>query len=235
MQGYAKVFSQIFEGSMRGQPDLILVFVNILCHTSSEGICDRHWNCIIDETGLSKERVLTALTVLESPDMESHRPALEGRRIIRIDEHRTWGWQIVNHAHYRDLYSKSVNATRQTRYRERNAIITPPRYAHEGEDVVVDVSIKGESEGKNETHPELTLLRSQPNLRGITLEQFLRLRADYKGYGDFMALCQQVCDDAAMMTVIDHPGAYAKKRMSFHTTPPDKPEKKWADGKELQY
>jgi hypothetical protein len=68
-------------------------------------------------------------------------------------------------------------------------------------------------------HPAFKILRDQPNLRGITLEQFLRLKQDYTSCGDFTALCQKVADDAAMMTEIKNPGVYAVSRMKFHTTP----------------
>jgi len=48
---YARIFSSLFDGSMRGQSDLILVFVNVLCHVDQDGIVDRHWRAIADETG----------------------------------------------------------------------------------------------------------------------------------------------------------------------------------------
>jgi hypothetical protein len=54
---YAKIFTSIFDGSMRGHPDLILVFINMLCHASEDGIVDRHWRAISDETGIPTDRV----------------------------------------------------------------------------------------------------------------------------------------------------------------------------------
>ena len=103
MNMYAKVFTSLFDGSMRGQSDVILVFINLLCHSDQDGTVDRHYRAICDETGLSKERVLAALKVLESPDDESRTPTNEGRRIVRIEDHRNWGWTITNYKHYRDL------------------------------------------------------------------------------------------------------------------------------------
>ena len=100
---YAKVFSSIFDGSMRGHSDLILVFVNILCHADQDGMVDRHWRAIADETGLPDERVRAALLALESPDTESRTRTDDGRRLRRIDPERDWGWQIVNFKHYRAL------------------------------------------------------------------------------------------------------------------------------------
>lgn len=88
---------------MRGHSDLILVFVNILCHADQDGMVDRHWRAIADETGLPDERVQAALLALESPDTESRTRTDDGRRLRRIDPERDWGWQIINFKHYRAL------------------------------------------------------------------------------------------------------------------------------------
>lgn len=42
---------------------------------------------------------------LSQPDPYSRSQEHEGRRIILLDEHRPWGWIIVNHEYYRDLAS----------------------------------------------------------------------------------------------------------------------------------
>ena len=97
---FSRVFTSLFDGSMRGQSDLILVFVNILCHKDKEGFDDRHWKAISDETGLSIERVRNALLALESPDQESRSRNNDGRRIQRIDPDRDWGWQVINAKKY---------------------------------------------------------------------------------------------------------------------------------------
>lgn len=102
---YAKIFTSIFDGSMRGHSDLILVFVNMLCHADQDGMVDRHWRAIADETGLDDSRVKAALNALEGPDSESRSRNDDGRRIKRIDPEREWGWQIVNYQHYRALRS----------------------------------------------------------------------------------------------------------------------------------
>lgn len=102
---YAKIFTSIFDGSMRGHSDLILVFVNMLCHADQDGIVDRHWRAIADETGLSHDQVRSAVAALEGPDVESRSRNDDGRRIRRIDPEREWGWKIVNFTHYRQLRS----------------------------------------------------------------------------------------------------------------------------------
>jgi hypothetical protein len=113
---YAKIFSSLFDGSMRGHPDLILVFVNLLCHSDEDGIVDRHWRAISDETGLSEDKVRQAISELESADPESRTPTEQGRRIVRIDEHRDWGWRIVNHKHYRDIRTQAERREYMRKY-----------------------------------------------------------------------------------------------------------------------
>src|SRR3990167_1747897 len=95
---YVKLFSSLYQGTLRGKPDEILVFTNLLAHADQHGVVDKHWKAIREETGLSKARVEKAIKALESTDTESRSPEMEGRRLLRLDENRAWGWQIVNYA-----------------------------------------------------------------------------------------------------------------------------------------
>jgi len=91
---------------MRGKTDLIVVFLNILCHADRDGIADIHWRVIAEETGLSIKKTRAAIKILESPDPESRSPEQEGRRLLRVDDHREWGWQIINYIKYREMRSE---------------------------------------------------------------------------------------------------------------------------------
>ena len=121
---YAKLFASLYQGTLRGQTDEILVFTNLLAHCDSTGCVDKHPKAISEETGLSISRVQDALFFLESPDPESRSPEEEGRRIIRLDEHRSWGWRIVNHGKYRSIRSeedrREQNRLAQERWRNKN-------------------------------------------------------------------------------------------------------------------
>lgn len=99
---YVKLFSSLFDGSIRGKPDLILVFVNMLARAMPDGTDDRHIRAISDETGLSLDRVQKAINELEAPDPESRTDAEDGRRIKRLSVSRKWGWLIVNYVRYRN-------------------------------------------------------------------------------------------------------------------------------------
>lgn len=116
---YAKIFESLFDGSLRGRPDEILVFVNLLTHARN-GIADIHFKKIADETGIDTCRVKAACVVLESPDPDSRTPDEQGCRIKRLDDHRDWGWRIVNHQKYRMLGGQDDRTKELTRNRVAN-------------------------------------------------------------------------------------------------------------------
>jgi hypothetical protein len=121
---YAKLFTSIYQGTLRGHSHGLLVFTNLLAHCDKAGIADIHPRAIAEEVGLTVEQVRAALDVLESPDEESRSPEEGGRRIVRIDEHRAWGWRVVNYVKYRAIRNeedrREQNREAQERYRKRN-------------------------------------------------------------------------------------------------------------------
>jgi len=123
---YAKIFTSIYQGTLRGNTHGLVVFTNLLAHADAEGWVDIHPRAIAEEVGLPIDDVKAALLMLESPDPESRSPDMEGRRISRIDEHRDWGWRIVNHAKYRAIRSeedrREQNRLAQARWREKNGV-----------------------------------------------------------------------------------------------------------------
>lgn len=103
---YGKIFATIFTGSMRGQSDLQLVFINMIATCDEDGVVDKVPRAIAEETGLPIERVNAAIKELSSPDEMSRSQEHQGRRIVLIDPNRTWGWQIVNYATYRAITTR---------------------------------------------------------------------------------------------------------------------------------
>jgi len=120
---YCKLFTSLYQGTLRGKSDEILVFTNLLAHCDSEGYVDKHWRAISEETGISEDRVRVAISALESPDPESRSPDREGRRITRIDDHRAWGWQVTNYVKYREIKNledrREQNREAQRRWRDK--------------------------------------------------------------------------------------------------------------------
>ncbi len=97
---YGKLFQSLYQGTMRGQADLILVFSNLLAFKDRDQFVDKHPRCIAEEVGIPEDRVRAALLQLEAPDVESRTEDHGGRRLLRMDEHRNWGWFIVNGEKY---------------------------------------------------------------------------------------------------------------------------------------
>lgn len=121
---YCKLFASLYQGTLRGRSNEILVFTNLLAHCGKDGTVDKHFRAISEETGLTVEEVKDAITVLESPDPESRSPDENGARIVRMDEHRVWGWKVVNYGKYRAIRSEEDRAEQnrlaQERWRNKN-------------------------------------------------------------------------------------------------------------------
>jgi hypothetical protein len=119
---YVKLFTSLYQGTLRGRTNEILVFTNLLAHADQHGIVDMHWQAIADETGLSREAVEQAILNLETPDPESRSPECNGCRIVRVDDHKAWGWQVVNYIKYRAIRNeddrREQNRLSQKRWRD---------------------------------------------------------------------------------------------------------------------
>jgi hypothetical protein len=122
---YAKLFTSIYQGTLRGNSRGLLVFTNLLAHADAAGHVDVHPRAIAEEVGLTVAEVRAALDELEAPDPESRSPEEDGRRLLRLDEHRAWGWRIVNYVKYRSIRSeedrRAQNREAQKRWRDKQA------------------------------------------------------------------------------------------------------------------
>lgn len=121
---YGKLFASLYQGTLRGNADCILVFTNLIAHMDSGCWVDKHPRAIADEVGISVDRVRAALDELERPDPDSRSKEEDGRRIVRIDEHRDWGWLVVNGKKYRAIRNeeerREQNRAAQARWRNKN-------------------------------------------------------------------------------------------------------------------
>ena len=120
---FAKVFGQIYDSSISEDYLLRLVFEDFLTLADVNGVVDMTPESISRRTNVPLDIVKKYITVLESPDLKSRRKNDGGRRIVRLDEHRDWGWLIVNYEFYRNLASEDQRRekTRQRvmKYREK--------------------------------------------------------------------------------------------------------------------
>jgi hypothetical protein len=123
---FAKVFAQILESSLAEDFRVRLVFEDFLKLCDLNGVVDMTPEAISRRTNVPLEIVLAGIEALERPDPRSRTPDAEGRRLVRLDDHREWGWMIVNHAHYRSIASeeqrREKTASRVRVFREKNAL-----------------------------------------------------------------------------------------------------------------
>lgn len=100
---YAKVFATMFDGSLHGHWEAIVTFTAMLVLSDQNGEVDITPKALAAKTSIPLDIIERGIADLERPDPESRTPDEGGRRIVRLDPHRSWGWRITNHKHYREI------------------------------------------------------------------------------------------------------------------------------------
>jgi hypothetical protein len=103
---FAKVFSQIFESSIAEKPELRFTFMDMLVLADVNGVVNKTHEAIARITNRPLTVIKETIAELEGPDPRSQSPDYKGARIKRLDDHRDWGWFIVNYKHYRQIASE---------------------------------------------------------------------------------------------------------------------------------
>lgn len=104
MDTYAKVFRQMYTGSMYGAGlHVFAVWGWMLANKDAEGHVEVNPVMVANMLGGLPEDVQEALAYLLKPDPASRAKEHDGRRVIKIGEYE---YEIVNHAKYRDKASK---------------------------------------------------------------------------------------------------------------------------------
>jgi hypothetical protein len=102
---YVKIFKSIFDGSLYGQFEPTVVFMAMLVIAEREGIVDMTRQAIAARCGYPIDIVERGIIELEKPDPQSRTPDEDGRRIVRLEETRDWGWRITNYEKYEKIRS----------------------------------------------------------------------------------------------------------------------------------
>jgi hypothetical protein len=103
---FGRIFSQIFDGTLHEHWEALVTFQQMLILTRNDGVVDMTPKAIANRTGIPLAIIVKGIAVLEAPDPDSRTRDEEGRRIVRVDDGRTWGWRIVNHAKYAAIRSE---------------------------------------------------------------------------------------------------------------------------------
>jgi hypothetical protein len=129
---YARVFTQILDSSLAEDWQARHVFEDLL-KLADNGVVDMTRQAIVRRTNIPAEIIDRAIAKLEAPDPSSRDPGEDGRRIVRLDEHRDWGWLIVNWPKYEaikraeDQRLKTAERTRRWRDRKKVPPAPPPK------------------------------------------------------------------------------------------------------------
>jgi hypothetical protein len=100
---FAKIFEQIFDSSIASDHMVRHVFMDLLVLADRDGVIDMTPDAISRRTNVPEPLILHAIGELSNPDPRSRSAQEEGRRLLPLDSHRDWGWQIVNYEHYRSI------------------------------------------------------------------------------------------------------------------------------------
>lgn len=115
---YGKIFETIYDGTLAEDWRALITFQQMIVLCDADGTIDMTPSAISRRTGIPLEHIIAGIEILEKPDHLSRTPDAEGRRIIRLDDHRDWGWSIVNHHKYKHMQD-AAEVREQTRERVR--------------------------------------------------------------------------------------------------------------------
>jgi len=109
---FGKIFSSMYDGTLADSWQALVTFQQMIVLCNADGVVDMTPAAISRKTGIPIEVITEGISVLECPDVSSRTPDEDGRRIMRLDNHRDWGWFIVNHTKYRDMANTSEKRAR---------------------------------------------------------------------------------------------------------------------------
>lgn len=101
---------------MVGPWEALVTFQQMIILADQDGVVDMTPDALSRETTIPLEIISKGIEALESPDPESRTPDEEGRRIVRLSDNRSWGWQLVNYDHYRKLQTDEERRAYHRRY-----------------------------------------------------------------------------------------------------------------------
>jgi hypothetical protein len=115
---YGKVFDSIYNGTLYGHWEALVTMQQLIVLADADGVVDMTPMAISARTSIPRDIIDKGLEILGAPDKYTRTEGSDGRRIELIDEHRPWGWVLVNYEKYKTMVdADTVRA--QTRERVR--------------------------------------------------------------------------------------------------------------------
>jgi hypothetical protein len=109
MAGYIPLYSSLTTGTLCGRWPDVGLWPIVLSLSDRNGIVDVTQLYIANVTGLRVDEVTACMQRFCQPDPYSRSGAAGGARLTLLDDHRDWGWQIVNHTAYREKARKQMH------------------------------------------------------------------------------------------------------------------------------
>jgi hypothetical protein len=104
--GYVPLFASLTTGTLCGRWPDVGLWPIVLSLSDRHGVVDVTPMYLTSVTGLPQEDVAACMKRFCEPDPYSRTETQGGARLVLIDEHRDWGWRIVNHGVYREKARK---------------------------------------------------------------------------------------------------------------------------------
>lgn len=150
---YGKIFESMYEGTLYGQWEAIVTMQQLIVLADENGIVDMTPPAIAGKTSIPLDIIEKGLKILAGPDPYSRTPGNDGVRIKLIDDHKPWGWYLVNHEKYTKLQKRidKRNADRERIAEKRKSLneqgcrkVSQPvaNVAYEDEDKDIDENNK---------------------------------------------------------------------------------------------
>lgn len=187
---YGKIFDQIYDGTLAEDWRALITFQQFIVLCDADGVIDMTPQAITRRTGIPIEHIKAGIEILEKTDKYSRTIDDDGCRIKLLDEHRPWGWYIVNHSKYKNLQDadtvRAQNRERKRRQRERDKaknvtsghVQSHPVTSSSIQSRHTDTDINTNTNNKNNTASgdaeteEIYLTKKKKKLSGKQLEKF---------------------------------------------------------------
>lgn len=100
---YGKIFDSMYDGTLSENWQALVTFQQMIVLCDADGVIDMTPAAISRRTGIPIDHIKVGIEILENPDENSRTEDEEGRRIVRLDDHRAWGWRLVNYRKFQNI------------------------------------------------------------------------------------------------------------------------------------
>lgn len=185
---YGKLFRQMYDSTLAEDWRALITFQQLIILCDEQGVVDMTPGAISRTTNIPLDIIEAGIQKLEQPDQLSRSTSEDGRRIIRLDDDRPWGWRLVNYLYYRSLASKEDKREKdRLRIAEKRSEI---KYVADSRSVSPEVVNVAHTEEEADTEAEKKTtyagLQPAPKLPNCPKDEIVNL------YHEFLPMCPRV-------------------------------------------